>query len=222
MPDEPKHAMNFLYWLGWLSFRAAFATFFRWRVYGTGNVPQTGPVILAANHASYLDPPLVGAGLTRPIHYLARRSLFRFPLIGPLLRKWKAVPLDRDGGGSQGMKVILERLRAGGGIVLFPEGTRSHDGRLQSPEAGIGFVVAKSEAPVVPVRVFGTFEAFGRQHKVPRPRQVAVVYGEPMRFEKLRARAATCDKARLREIYREIAGEIMTAIARLEQGEYRK
>ncbi len=208
--------MNFSYRLGWLFFRAMFATYFRWRVYNPERVPQTGGVILAANHASYLDPPLVGSGLKRPINYLARESLFRFPIMGTVLHSWNAVPVDRDGGGARGLKNILDRLFDGGGIILFPEGTRSSDGKLQPARSGIGLTVIKSNAPVVPVRTFGTFEAYGRNHKFPRPYRVAVKYGQPMLFEKLRAEAKVCDKARLKEIYQEIADEIMAAIAKLE------
>jgi 1-acyl-sn-glycerol-3-phosphate acyltransferase len=211
--------MNFLYWLGWGGGRAVFAVYFRWRVFNPERVPQTGGVILAANHASFLDPPMVGAGLRRPISYLARESLFRFPGIGALLRSWNAVPVDREGGGAAGLKAILDRLLAGGGVILFPEGTRTRDGQLQPARSGIGLVVAKSGAPVVPVRTFGTFEAYGRNQRLPRPKKIAVKYGEPMRFERLRAEAKNCSKARLREIYQEIADEIMAAIAKLEPKE---
>ena len=211
--------MNISYRLGWSCFRLMFAVCFRWRVFHAERVPQTGPVILASNHASFLDPPLVGSGLRRPINYLARESLFRFPGIGALLRSWQAVPVDRDGGGAAGLKAILERLLAGGGIILFPEGTRTRDGRLQPARSGIGLVVIKSDAPVVPVRTFGTFEAYGRNQKFPRLIRVAVKYGEPMPFEKLRAEAKNCSKVRLKEIYQEIADEIMAAIARLEPRE---
>ena len=158
-------------------------------------MPETGAVILASNHASFLDPPLVGAGLKRGINYLARESLFRFPGIGALLRSWNAVPVDRDGGGAAGLKAILDRLLAGGGIILFPEGTRTRDGNLQPARSGIGLVVIKSAAPVVPVRVFGTYEAYGRHIKFPRPKRIAVKYGQPMNFEKLRAEAKNCSKA---------------------------
>ena len=181
--------------------------------------PPDGPVILASNHASFLDPPLVGSGLRRPINYLARESLFRFPGIGALLRSWNSVPVDRDGGGAAGLKAILDRLLAGGGIILFPEGTRTKDGRLLPARSGIGLVVIKSQAPVIPVRIFGTFEAYGRHVKIPRPVRVAVKYGRPMRFEKLRAEAKDCPKSRLKEIYQQIADEIMAAIARLEARE---
>jgi 1-acyl-sn-glycerol-3-phosphate acyltransferase len=211
--------MNFSYKLGWLFFRTVFATYFRWRVFNPDRVPQTGGVILAANHASYLDPPLVGSGLHRPINYLARESLFRFPIMGAVLRSWNAVPVDRDGGGARGLKIILERLLNGAGIILFPEGTRCRDGKLQCGQAGIGLIVAKSTAPVISVRVFGTFEAWGRNQKIPLPKKITVKYGEPMNFEKLRAEAKNCDKPRLKEIYQEIANEIMAAIAKLEPRE---
>lgn len=208
--------MNLSYRIGWSCFRMMYATYFRWRVFNAERVPLQGGVIIASNHASFLDPPLVGSALPRDINYLARESLFRFPGIGALLRSWNAVPVDRDGGGAKGLKIILDRLLAGNGIILFPEGTRTKDGKLQPARSGIGLTVIKSTAPVVPVRVFGTFEAFGRNHKFPRPHRVAVKYGQPMDFEKLRAEAKTCDKARLKEIYQQVADEIMAAIAKLE------
>ena len=94
--------MNPSYRLGWLLFRAVYATYFRWRVFNPERVPLQGGVLLASNHASYLDPPLVGAGLRRDINYLARESLFRFPVVGAVLRSWNAVPVNRDGGGAAG------------------------------------------------------------------------------------------------------------------------
>lgn len=208
--------MNLSYRLGWSFFRAMFATYFRWRVLGADNVPKKGGVILASNHASFLDPPVVGAGLDHPISYLARETLFRFPGFGALLRSWNAVPVDRDGGGGKGLKMILDRLLDGNGIILFPEGTRTLDGKLQPARSGIGLIVIKSQAPVVPVRVFGTYQAYGRHMKFPLPRKIAVKYGQPMYFEKLRAEAKTCSKQRLKEIYQEVADEIMAAISKIE------
>ncbi len=208
--------MNFVYYLGWSFFRLMYATYFRRRIYNAERVPLKGPVILASNHASYLDPPLVGSGVHRGINYLARDTLFRYPGVGWLLRKWNSVPVDRDGGGAAGLKAILDRLLDGGAIILFPEGTRTRDGKLQPARSGIGLTVIKSTAAVVPARVFGTFEAYGRHMKYPKPHRVAVKYGRPLYFEKLRAEAKTCTKPRLKEIYQEIANEIMAAIAKLE------
>ena len=208
--------MSFVYWVTWSVCRFVYATFFRWRVIHPERVPVTGSVILAANHASFIDPPLVGCGLPRPINYLARDTLFRFPGIGWYLRALNAVPVDREGGGGPGLKAILDRLLKGGGIVLFPEGTRTADGRLQRARSGIGLTVIKSTAPVVPVRLFGTFEAYGRHMKWPYPHPIVVKYGQPMDFAALRAEAQTCSKARLKEIYQQVADEIMTAIAKME------
>jgi len=208
--------MNIPYFIGWCGFRALYKLYFRWRVYNAERVPLEGGVILASNHASFLDPPLVGSGVRRGINYLARENLFRFPVVGWVLRHWQVVPVDRDGGGAAGLRAILDRLLAGSAIILFPEGTRTRDGKLQPARSGIGLTVIKSTAPVVPVRVFGTFEAYGRHLRFPRPYRVAVKYGQPMPFTQLRAEAKTCSKARLKEIYQQVADELMAAIAQLE------
>ena len=208
--------MNPSYFIGWSLFRTIYATYFRWRVLNPERVPLTGPVILASNHASFIDPPLVGSALPREINYLARASLFRFPGVGAVLRSWNAVPVDRDGGGAKGLKMIIDRLHAGGAIILFPEGTRTTDGQLLPARSGIGLTVIKSDAPVVPVRVFGTFEAYNRKLLFPRPYRIAVKYAPPMDFAALRAEAKTCSKPRLKEIYQEVADEIMAVIAKLE------
>lgn len=208
--------MNLSYRLGWLGFRALFAVYFRRRATGMEHVPSEGPVILASNHLSFLDPPLVGSCLPRGINYMARDTLFRFPGIGALLRSWSAVPVDREGGGAAGLKAILDRLLAGGAIILFPEGTRSRTGELQPARSGVGLVILKSQAPVVPVRVFGTFEAYGRHRKIPLPKPVSVVYGKPIDFSDMRAEATTCTKPRLKQLYQEAADRVMQSIAALE------
>ena len=213
--------MNPIYFLGWCFFRLTYSVWFRRRAFNPERVPKTGPIILASNHESYLDPMLVGASLPRAINYLAREDLFSFPVLGWILRNWQAVPVNREGGGAKGLKAILDRLLAGGAIILFPEGTRSRDGNLQPARSGIGLTVIKSTAPVVPVRVFGTFEAFNRLMRFPRPRPVAAKFGQPMLFEQLRAEAKDCSKARLKEIYQEVADQIMAAIAKLEPREDR-
>ncbi len=208
--------MKAVYYAPWILCQAVFGTYFHWRVYEADRVPETGPAILAANHASLLDPPLVGAALKRDICYLARENLFRNPLIGAVLRSWNVVPVDRDGGGATGLRAIMDRLNAGNAVILFPEGTRTLDGALQPARSGIGLLAIKSTAPVVPIRLFGTFEAYGRKMRLPRPRSVAVKFGRPMNLDRWRAEAQTCSKARLKEIYRATADLIMTRIARLE------
>lgn len=206
--------MKIGYRAAWLILHVFFGLYLRWKVYNRERVPLTGPVILAANHASFFDPPLVGTALPRGIHYLARESLFRFPVLGSVLRYWDAVPVNRDAGGA-GLRVILERLLNGAAIILFPEGTRSPDGQLLPARSGIGLAVIKSNAPVVPVRIFGSNRAYGRKHWFPRPRKVIVKFGQPMDFSAEREEACTAPKPRLKEMYQEASERIMAEIARL-------
>jgi 1-acyl-sn-glycerol-3-phosphate acyltransferase len=208
--------MGISYWIGWRCFRAVFSSYFRWSYYNTERVPLLGPVILACNHASYIDPPLVGATLRRPIHYMARDSLFRWRWMRELLHSWNAVPVDRDGGGAAGLRVILNVLEARGAIIIFPEGTRSPDGQLRNARSGVGLIVVRSGAQVVPVRVFNTENAYGRPHRIPRPLPVGVKFGRAIDFEQMRFEARSCSKARLKQIYQEIADSIMSAISKLE------
>ena len=207
--------MKALYFLGWSFFQFYFRVYHRREVYGAENVPPSGPVILASNHASFLDPPLVGSSTTREINYMARETLFRFPVVGSILRNVNAVPVDREGGGAAGLRVILDRLFAGGAIILFPEGTRSPNGELQKAKSGIGLTVIKSDAPVVPVRLFGTFKALNRGQSFPRPHKIIVRFSKPLDFRALRAEAKACTKPRLKEIYQEVADEIMNAISEI-------
>src|SRR6266511_2009377 len=106
--------MKLIYRITWSLLPIIFGVYFRWRVYNQARVHSSGPIILAANHASFLDPPLIGTAVDREINYLARESLFRFPVIGWLLREWNSVPVDRAGGGAKGLKAILDRLLDGG------------------------------------------------------------------------------------------------------------
>ncbi|HOW67236.1 MAG TPA: lysophospholipid acyltransferase family protein [Candidatus Paceibacterota bacterium] len=208
--------MNLSYRIGWIGFRLLFRCYFRYRIYNAERVPAEGAVLLASNHSSFLDPPLIGSCTPRAIHYLARDTLFRIPGFAQVLRSWNTVPVDREGGGPAGLKTMLDLLQNGAAVIVFPEGTRSRNGNLQPARSGIGFLTVKSNAPVLPIRVFGTYEAFGRHLRFPRPRPVAVKFGMPLNLNSLRDEAARCPKSRLKEIYQEIAVEVMKGIAALE------
>lgn len=218
---EQPEPMPLIYWITWSFYRLLFASYFRWHVANPERVPMRGPVILASNHASHLDPPLLGAGQPRALNYLARASLFNLPVAGWAMRNVNAVPVDRDGAGAAGLKAVFNRLRQGGAVVLFPEGSRTKDGLLQKARSGIGLIAIKSTAPVVPVRVFGTYKAWNRHMKVPMPMPVSVKYGEPMDLSDLRMEAKSCSKDRLKEIYQETSDRIMRAIAEISPGEDR-
>ena len=203
------------YFLGWWFFRIYTGLYHRRQVFNEERIPRAGGVILAANHLSYIDPPLVGCSTHRVIHYLARSSAFKSAIGGAILRSWNSIPVDRDGGSAKGLRTILERLREGRVIMMFPEGTRSLDGTQQPARPGIGLMIAKSDATVIPVRVFGTYEAYGRHHSIPRPRHVQIKFGAALKFKELRAEAAGCNPDRRREVYDEISAELMSTIAAL-------
>jgi 1-acyl-sn-glycerol-3-phosphate acyltransferase len=208
--------MSPFYRFSWRFMRGVFRVGFDWNVYHPERAPLSGPVILASNHASFLDPPLVGCGVDRAINFLARDTLFAVPVVGAAIRALNSVPVDRDGGGGAGLKSILDRLEKGGGILLFPEGTRTADGEPQPARAGIGLTVIKSTAPVIPVRVFGTYEVWGRRRRWPKLGKLAVKYGHPLDFAELRTEARRCSKSRLKGIYLQVAKQIMAEISKLE------
>ncbi len=211
--------MNTVYVFTAITCRVVFRLFFRWRVHNRERVPLVGPAILASNHASFVDPPMSGSPLPRSINYLARESLFKNPILRWYIESLSAVPVDRDGGGAKGLKIILDRLLHGEVILLFPEGTRTPNGQLQPVRSGVGLAVIKSDAPVIPVRLFGTYEAFGRHLKWPQPKPVVVKFGRPIDFSAARAEAKVCSKARLKDLYQEVADKIMEEIGRLEPHE---
>ena len=121
-----------------------------------------GPVILASNHESYLDPPLVGSVSDRAIFFLARKTLLDGRFFGWLLPKLNVIPVDQEGSDRSALKALIRILRAGEGTLVFPEGERTLDGHLQPALPGLGFVIAKTLAPVVPMRIFGAREAWPR------------------------------------------------------------
>jgi 1-acyl-sn-glycerol-3-phosphate acyltransferase len=208
--------MRFHYRIGWIGFRSFFKTYFRGKIFNAERVPGTGPVLLVSNHLSYFDPPIIGASINREIHYLARENVFRPAPIGKLLRSVNVIPLDREGGGIAGLRTGMEILNRNQALILFPEGTRSPDGQLQSFRSGVGLMVIKSTAPVIPVRVFGAFEAYGRQHRFPRPGKISVKFGQTIDFSAKRLEAENCPKPRLKVIYQEIADELRSAVSELE------
>lgn len=210
--DDSALRMDMSYAVSRHLVRLIFSTYFRGEVYNAHNVPERGPLIIASNHVGYIDPFCVGAAVNRRICYLCRESAFKWPIIGYLLKKWNAVPVDRDGKNPRGLKAVLDRLKDGEAVMLFPEGTRTYDGNLQRAKPGIGLLVAQSQAPVLPVRIFGMWEAFNRHMKFPRPKKVKVVFGELISFDEKIEKLKNSDRESAKLLYQEIADGIMMAI----------
>lgn len=146
------------------------------RATGRENVPPTGGAFLVSNHLSYLDVFLLGLLLPRPLNYVARSTLF-VPGLACFIKSVGGFAIQRDGMGASGFKETLRRLRRGGIVTLFPEGTRSRDGELAPLKPGIAMLVAKAKVPIIPAGIAGTFEAWPRDRKLPRPHALRVHYG---------------------------------------------
>jgi 1-acyl-sn-glycerol-3-phosphate acyltransferase len=174
--------MNFYYWIGYHGSRLLARFFFRFRIIHRERMIQTGPVIVAMNHQSYLDPPLAGNACDRPIYFLAKKSLLDAPLLRWLLPKLNVIPVDLEGNDRSALKALIRVLRAGKGVLVFPEGSRTPDGNLQPALAGVGLVIAKTRAPVVPMRIFGAFDAWPIGGKLRLWRRITLVVGEPIYF----------------------------------------
>jgi 1-acyl-sn-glycerol-3-phosphate acyltransferase len=202
--------LNPYYWVCYHLIKLLARIFFRLRVVHRERMINHGPVILAANHQSFLDPPLAGSASNRGIYFLARRSLLDGWFLGWILPKLNVVPVDSDSGKDRtALKALIRILRAGEGTLVFPEGQRSPDGKLQPAQPGLGLVIAKTLAPVVPIRVFGAYEAWPLQEKWPRPGRVTVVVGDPIYFTQADVGAGG------KELYQRLSQRVMDAIAAL-------
>lgn len=157
--------------------------YFRARFEKVERVPQTGPVILAANHQSLFDPCLVGISFKRRACFLARETLFRVPVLGWLIRKLGAFPVPRESAAPRrALEVCVRVLELGRALVLFPEGTRTRDGRMQPLRRGVAQLAQRTGAPVVPVIIQGAHAAWPRERRLPRPGRIRITFGEPLRY----------------------------------------
>ncbi len=184
---------------------------FRGEVIGQENLPVDGAFLIAANHASFIDPPVVGSMVARQLCFFARKTLWKPGVASWWLDTVGVIPVDRDGGQDvAALKRVLRALKANKGLILFPEGTRSPDGHLQKPKPGVGFIVCKSQVPVVPARIFGSYEAFGKGVKLPRlGTPISVVFGPPILPERYDEPNAGKDR------YQIASDRIMAKIAEL-------
>ncbi len=182
MPRSPDH-LKMTPFYGFFHFLAGtvFRMWFRGEVVGTENFPREGPFLIASNHASHLDPPFVGSQIPRQMRFFARKSLWNNRLLAWWLDRVETIPVERDSGDIGAIKRVLQALKENRVVVLFPEGTRSPDGHLQKPKAGVGLMACKTGVPVVTCRVYGSFAAYGKGAIIPRfGTPVTLVFGRPI------------------------------------------
>jgi 1-acyl-sn-glycerol-3-phosphate acyltransferase len=153
---------------------------------GFENIPMEGAVLLLSNHQSHCDPPLIGSCCPRRVNYLARATLFNFKPFGWFIGSLGAFPLNREGGGIGGIKETLRWLKQGQVVLMFPEGTRSYDGRIAPFRPGFASLAYRSQVTIVPVGVAGAYEAWPRSKRWPSPGRVHVHFGAPLSPEEVR------------------------------------
>ncbi|MFI6685032.1 lysophospholipid acyltransferase family protein [Streptomyces sp. NPDC050485] len=194
---------------------------FRPCVEGAGRVPGAGAVILAGNHQSFTDQFLLGVTLRRRLTFLAKQEYFTAPgLTGrataAFFRALGQIPVDRSGkaAAQAAIDTALQVLGAGGVLGVFPEGTRSHDGRLYKGKVGVAAMALRSGAPVVPVAMIGTFEAQPKGRRLPRRVPITIRFGEPLDFSRYHG----MEDERL--VLRAVTDEIMYAVHKLSEQEY--
>ena len=200
-----------LYGFLWALTRIVAWVCFRYRV--EGKVPRTGGLLIAANHVSYLDIPLLGCGMPRRAWYLGRNDLFPIPILNGILQALGWIPvrlgrLDREAFGK-----AIKLIQAGNVVVIFPEGGRSRDGDLRPPKAGIGVIVSQTGCPVVPAYLKGTFDVLPTGARWPRLRQVTVRFGAPIQFETGNQK----ERAETKQFYQQVSRTVIEHIAALGQ-----
>ena len=171
-----------VYGILWILVNGLGRVFLRYRTSGTEHIPKTGGILLAANHASYADIPLLGCGVGRRLWYLGRSNLFPHPLFNKILQALGWIPLRPERLDRRAFGVAHQLLKEGKAVVIFPEGTRTHNGQLQPGKPGIGVIVAEAQCPVIPVYIQGTYDFLPMGSSWPRLSRVEVKFGQPLHF----------------------------------------
>jgi len=158
-------------------------SFFRVRSYGRENIPAKGPFLIISNHQSYLDPMLCGCPIKRQVGFLARESLFKHWFFGRIIHSVGAIPVKLGEADISAMRKVIDVLKAGRGVCLYPEGTRTTDGRITPFKPGFGLLCRRGKAAVVPVVIDGAFECWPRHKKLFSPGRIVVCYGKAISAE---------------------------------------
>jgi 1-acyl-sn-glycerol-3-phosphate acyltransferase len=190
---------------GWFA-----SLYFRFRTVGLEHIPRKGPFVLACNHVSFLDPYLCGMGCrTREVGFMAKEELFRIPVFSWFIRTSGAFPIKRGTYDSDAFSVFFDRIRDGRPVTVYPEGTRSLDGGLQRGKRGIGMLLHKAKVPVLPAYLHGSYQAWPKGRRLPRPHRVTLFIGTPVPLDELMQAPPS------REVQQAVSDRVMKAIAGL-------
>jgi 1-acyl-sn-glycerol-3-phosphate acyltransferase len=205
--------MSIPYWIGFTFWRLVSTLCFRRKIIGREKLAVEGGYLVVANHTSFLDPPVIGAAFPEPIHFLARKTLFKRGLGEWILTSVNSIPVNQDRPEYSSMKKIIRLVQEGEKVLIFPEGERTLDGKLKERgEPGVGLLIAKSRVPILPVRLFGAYEALPRGASFPKLKKLTLVVGDPVDLNDFIDNSGLEKK----ELYQGLSDRAMEAIGALE------
>lgn len=199
---------NIVYWMGWSLTWIIGRLFFRIKIRGRENIPRQGGFILASNHISYFDPPLVGSFITRELYFFAKKELFKNRLFGAIIRATNSLPVNRQGVDRQAIRLAVDAIKRGFGLTMFPEGTRSRTDKFLSPKPGIGMIASRAGCPIAVAYIHGSNRLkdcfWGRD-------RLSITYGETFPADWVNSFPPT------KAGYHELAAAVMERISRLQE-----
>ena len=181
--------------------------FFGFKVRGEDNIPREGRVILASNHVSALDPPIVGVATKRELHFLAKKELFSVPIIGAMIKRLNSIPIERGAGDIKAIKAFTQILQNDQAALLFPEGTRSRDGGFGEAREGVGLIATRTKSDIIPIYIKGTWDL---KRSFLRRGGISVYFGTCVKIDQYK----DLDLPK-KERYKKISQDVLDAIKRL-------
>ena len=175
---EPLVSLTLYYLLKWSVVSPLLHTYFRVKIYGAENVPQSGGVIAVSNHASYFDPPILSNCVRRPVAFMAKEELFRVPVFKQAIQLYGAYPVKRSQGDRAALRAALQAIESGWVAAVFLQGTRSADARITAPKLGAAWIAAKSQVPLLPISLWGTEKILVKSSSFPQPVPLTVRIGK--------------------------------------------
>ncbi|WP_431193388.1 lysophospholipid acyltransferase family protein [Trichocoleus desertorum] len=177
---EPRISLFLYHLFKWSVVSPMLHSYFRGRIYGAEHVPHQGPLVIVSNHASDFDPPIVSCCVRRPVAYMAKEELFQVPVLKQAIRLYGAYPVKRGSADRSAIREAMAALDQGWAAGIFLQGTRTVDGRIPSPKLGAALIAAKTQAPLLPVSLWGTQAIIRKGSATPRPVPLTIRIGQPI------------------------------------------
>lgn len=175
---EPFISRALYYSFNWSVIVPILHTYFRGRIYGAENVPQSGPLVIVSNHGSYFDPPIISSCVRRPVAYMAKEELFQVPILGQVIKLYGAYPVSRGTADRAAIRSALECLDNGWAVGIFLDGTRTSDGRITDPKRGAALLAGKAKVPILPMSLWGTERILQKGSAIPQPVPITIRIGK--------------------------------------------